>query len=116
MTLLNKDRNNEVIRTMTIANPNTNSTTAKADHAEKIREIAYNMDLLFPGLYIWIGSMVLKFGGQPPDDSPHRYPGTINSQYGIAIVLPGYRIFTTYQGSYDLSAPRLKLRSYPPGD
>ncbi|MDM9379879.1 hypothetical protein QUB80_04095 [Chlorogloeopsis sp. ULAP01] len=35
-----------------------------------------------------------------PDDEPYRYPGTIHNAYGIALVLPEYKIFTTYQGRY----------------
>jgi hypothetical protein len=70
-------------------------------HKERMRAIAYNMDMLFPGVYIWCGSVVLKFGGHEPDDSPHRYPGSIDSWVGFAIVFPSYKIFTTYKGSYD---------------
>jgi hypothetical protein len=68
---------------------------------QKKRAIAYSMDSLIPGLYIWLGNVVLQFGGETPDDQPYRYPGVINSSYGIAVVLPGYRIFTAYQQSYD---------------
>jgi hypothetical protein len=71
--------------------------------AEKMRTIAYNMDLLLPGVYLWLGSVVLKLGGREPDDVPHRYPGTVNSRYGIAIVVPGAGILTSYKGSYDPS-------------
>jgi hypothetical protein len=60
--------------------------------------IAYSMDALIPGLYIWIGSLVLRIGGSLPEEN---YPGTIHSPAGLALVLPGYRIFTTYSGSYD---------------
>jgi hypothetical protein len=66
-----------------------------------MRVIAYNMDLLFPGIYVWCGSLVLRVGGHEPEDTPYRYPGTIDSKYGFAIVFPGYKILTTYQGSYD---------------
>ncbi len=76
-------------------------TTEQDTRPEKMRVIAYNMDLLFPGLYIWLGSLVLKFGGHEPDDAPYRYPGTIDSNYGFAIVFPGYKILTTYKGSYN---------------
>jgi hypothetical protein len=69
--------------------------------SERRREIAYSMDLLIPGLYVWIGNFTLRLFGEKPDDTPHKYPGTLNSRYGIALVLPGYRIFTTYHQSYD---------------
>ena len=70
--------------------------------AERKRVIAYNMDLLIPGLYVWFGDIAWRvFGGSEPDDTPYPYPGMLNSKFGIALVLPGYRIFTTYQGSYD---------------
>jgi hypothetical protein len=75
-----------------------NSTTSIA---EAKRTIAYSMDLLIPGLYIWLGNLTLRIGGEQPDDTPYKYPGTINSKFGIALILPGYRIFTTYKGSYD---------------
>ncbi len=65
------------------------------------RTIAYNMDLLIPGLYLWLGSFGLRIGGEAVDDTPNRYPGTLHSRFGIALVLPNYRIFTSYKGSYD---------------
>jgi hypothetical protein len=68
---------------------------------ESLRAIAHSMDLLLPGFYAWIGNIRIRIGGAKPDDSPYRYPGTIHSPAGIALVLPGYRIFTTYQGTYD---------------
>ena len=86
---------------MTITTPQSAASTEKEVHTEKMRTIAYNMDMLFPGVYLWLGSIVIKLGGHKPDDSPHRYPGAIDSRYGIAIVLPGYRILTSYKGSYD---------------
>ena len=69
--------------------------------SESRRSIAYSMDLLIPGLYLWLGNFVLKIGGAKPDDNPYRYPGTIHSPVGIALVLPGYRILTTYSDTYD---------------
>ncbi|WP_373529334.1 hypothetical protein [Nostoc sp.] len=68
---------------------------------QKMREIAYSMDLLLPGLYVWLMGFSLRIGGSVPDDKPYKYPGTINSSKGIALVLPRYKIFTTYLGSYD---------------
>ncbi|WP_404789220.1 hypothetical protein [Altericista sp. CCNU0014] len=70
-------------------------------HAERIRAIAYSMDTLVPGVYAWFGPFTIRLGGCTPDDRPYPYPGTLHSQYGLALVLPGYRIFTTYQGTYD---------------
>jgi hypothetical protein len=68
---------------------------------ESLRAIAYSMDLLIPGFYAWVGKIRIRIGGAEPDDTPYRYPGTIHSLAGIALVLPGYRIFTTYQGTHD---------------
>ena len=68
---------------------------------ERKRAIAYSMDLLIPGLYLWMGNYTLRLFGEKPDDTPYKYPGILNSRYGIALVLPGYRIFTTYDRSYD---------------
>lgn len=71
------------------------------DENQAIREIAYSMDLLIPGLYLWLPGINIRLGGAVPDDQPYRYPGKIHSYAGIALVLPGYKIFTTYQGTYD---------------
>ena len=72
----------------------------QANHSV-LRKIAYGMDLLIPGLYFWFGPVKIAIGGQEPEDEPYRYPGTIHSWAGIAVVLPGCRIWTTYNGSYD---------------
>lgn len=64
----------------------------------QMRSIAYSLDTLIPGLYIWLGVLKIRIGGSEPEES---YPGTIHSPIGIALVLPGYRIYSTYQGSYD---------------
>ena len=69
--------------------------------SESLRSIAYSMDLLIPGLYLWLGNFVLKIGGAKPGNKPYRYSGTIHSPVGIALVLPGYRIFSTYSDTYD---------------
>jgi hypothetical protein len=68
---------------------------------EKMRAIAYSMDLMFPGLYIWFFGLSFRIGGETPDDDPYKYPGMINAPIGIGLVLRGYKIFTTYRGSYD---------------
>ena len=67
----------------------------------KLRAIAYSMDALIPGVYIWLGRFRLRLGGSKPDDSPCYYPGVIHSTSGIAIVLPGYRIFSTYRDCFE---------------
>ena len=64
----------------------------------QIRAIAYSLDTLIPGLYIWLGAIKIRIGGSEPEES---YPGTIHSPIGIALALSGYRIYSTYQGSYD---------------
>jgi hypothetical protein len=68
---------------------------------EKLRLIAYSMDLLITGFYFWCPYFVLQIGGGIPDDNPYKYPGIIKSSIGAAIVLPGSKILTTYRGSYD---------------
>lgn len=62
------------------------------------KAIAYSTDALIPGFYLWLGNWSFRIGGSEAEDS---YPGVIHSSIGIAIVFPGYRIWTTYQGSYD---------------
>jgi hypothetical protein len=91
---------------------NSKKNTSVIAKEKQMRSIAYSMDLLFPGLYIWFFGLTIQIGGQTPDDEPYRYPGTINSPAGIALVLPGYKIFTTYQGSYDpKQTPNTRLKS-----
>lgn len=68
------------------------------DRDAPLRAIAYSLDCLIPGFYGWFGPIRLRLGGSIPEDS---YPGTIHSYAGVAIVLPGYRIYSTYQGDYD---------------
>lgn len=67
---------------------------------QRMRAIAYSMDALVPGFYIWLGPVKIRVGGSEPEEN---YPGVINSLAGIAVVLPGYRIFSTYNGCYDPS-------------
>jgi hypothetical protein len=68
---------------------------------EAARVLAYNMDLLHPGFYLWVGTFSLRLGGYQPDDAPYPYPGTLHSRLGLALVLPGYRCWTTYRGTFD---------------
>lgn len=63
-----------------------------------LQAIAYSLDALIPGVYIWAGPIKLRIGGSQPEEN---YTGTIHSDVGIALVLPGYRIYSTYQDSYD---------------
>lgn len=58
---------------------------------------AYSMDALIPGFYLWLGAFKLRIGGSLLEAT---YPGTLHSFAGISLVLPGYRIYTTYHGSY----------------
>jgi hypothetical protein len=69
--------------------------------SERKRAIAYSINLLTPGLYIWLGSFTVRLFGSQPDDEPYRYPGVLNSNYGIALVLPGDRLLTTDRTSLD---------------
>lgn len=73
-----------------------NPTNQTAD--PQLRAIAYSLDCLIPGFYLWLGPIKLRFGGSLPEPD---YPGIIHSSVGLALVLPGYRIFSTYQGDYD---------------
>jgi len=68
------------------------------DLQNQIRAIAYSMDVLIPGFYIWLGPLKLRIGGSQAEEN---YSGTIHSRFGIALVLPGYRIWSSYQGTYD---------------
>ncbi len=65
---------------------------------QQLKAIAYSLDVLIPGFYLWVGAFKLRLGGSVPEEN---YTGTIHSPIGVALVLPGYRIYSTYQGSYD---------------
>lgn len=65
---------------------------------KKLSAIAYSMDTLIPGFYAWFGLFHIRIGGSEAEET---YPGTIHSFAGVALVLPGYQIFSTYQGDYD---------------
>ena len=64
----------------------------------QLQAIAYSLDCLIPGFYLWLGPIKLRLGGSAAEET---YPGAIHSKAGIAMVLPGYHIYSTYQGSYD---------------
>ncbi|RPH85226.1 MAG: hypothetical protein EHM73_15395, partial [Chroococcales cyanobacterium metabat2.561] len=52
----------------------------------QLKHIAYSMDALIPGFYIWLGSFCWRLGGSDADE---RSPGTIHSFAGISLGLPG---------------------------
>ncbi len=90
--MLNVTRPNFGLRIRNIVAPN---------ESEQMSAITYSMDLLIPGLYVWFPGFNIRIGGSIPDDLPYKYPGKIHSSAGIALVLPGCKIFTTYQETYD---------------
>jgi hypothetical protein len=73
--------------------------SARSEHFDQgLKAIAYSLDCLIPGFYMWLGPIRLRLGGSLPEEN---YSGTIHRRVGIAVVLPGYRIYSTYQGDYD---------------
>lgn len=76
----------------------TQTQSQRISPRSRLSDIAYCMDALIPGVYIWWGDRSLRIGGCPAESS---YPGTIHANRGAAIVLPGYRILTTYHGGHD---------------
>ena len=83
--------------------PNTITLLPDAKHmpnspSDKLKAIAYSLDVLAPGFYLWLGPIKLRLGGSELEEN---YPGTIHSNIGVALVLPGYRIYSTYQGSHE---------------
>jgi hypothetical protein len=86
---------------MSLTTPVNKQENDRSGLDESKRSIAYSMDLLIPGLYIWLGSFTMRLFGAKPDDTPHKYPGMLHSKYGLALVLPSYRIFTTYQDTLE---------------
>lgn len=62
------------------------------------RDLAYGMDCLVPGFYLWFGRLSICLGGCEAEED---YPGTVHGGAGMALVLPHYRIWTTYRGDYD---------------
>lgn len=93
------DEDVEVLRKNMSATESQSPQSRQIDAAEeKLRAIAYSLDCLVPGFYAWLGPLKLRIGGSVPEAS---YPGIIHSKTGIALVLPGYRIYSTYQGNLD---------------
>ena len=74
------------------------SVSATQASSPSLQSIAYSLDALIPGFYLWCGPLKIRIGGSLPEES---YPGTIHKSVGIALVLPGYRIYSTYQDSYN---------------
>jgi hypothetical protein len=68
------------------------------------------MDALIPGFYAWFGSIRIRIGGSEAEET---YPGVIHSFAGITIVLPGYRIFSTYQANYTLDKQIVIVAYHP---
>ncbi|MGD1867749.1 MAG: hypothetical protein ACFB0D_24625 [Phormidesmis sp.] len=77
---------------------NAKSAAAADTGEQRMKAIAYSLDALVPGVYLWCGPLKIRLWGSLPEEN---YPGTIHRLVGMAVVLPGYRIFSTYRGSYD---------------
>ena len=60
-------------------------TTESSMADDRLRAIAYSVDALIPGLYVWFGTIRIRLGGRLAEEN---YPGTIHSPVGIALVLP----------------------------
>jgi len=71
---------------------------SSSDQSAERLGMIYSMDALVPGFYIWAGRWTFCLGGSEAEEN---YSGMIHRPIGVAIVLPGYRIFSTYHGSYD---------------
>ena len=71
---------------------------SSSDRSAQRLGMIYSMDALVPGFYIWAGRWTFCLGGSEAEEN---YSGMIHRPIGVAIVLPGYRIFSTYHGSYD---------------
>jgi hypothetical protein len=71
---------------------------SSSDRSAERLGMIYSMDALVPGFYIWVGRWTFCLGGSEAEEN---YSGMIHRPIGVAIVLPGYRIFSTYHGSYD---------------
>jgi hypothetical protein len=79
---------------------------SSSDRSAERLGMIYSMDALVPGFYIWAGRWTFCLGGSEAEENYsgmiHRFPfREALPTIGVAIVLPGYRIFSTYHGSYD---------------
>lgn len=60
------------------------------------RTITYNIDLLVPGIYLWLGKYYFKLGGIEVDSD---YPDfSIKTVIGFAVILPNLMSFITPTG------------------
>lgn len=50
-----------------------------------MKAIAYSLDALIPGLYLWCGPLKIRLWGSLPEEN---YSGKIHSPVSMAIVLP----------------------------
>ena len=65
---------------------------------KELSAIAYSIEALIPDFYAWFCSLRFRIG---VSDAEETYLSMIYSFASVALVLPGYRIFSTYQGEYD---------------
>jgi hypothetical protein len=63
-----------------------------------MRNIAYCIDTLVPGIYLWWGNYCYKSSNINAEST---YPGVIKDNKGFAIILPNYKIWTSYKKSLD---------------
>ena len=49
------------------------------------RDLAYCLDALVPGLYLWDGQRIIAIGGCAAEPG---YPGTVRSHWGWDLILP----------------------------
>jgi hypothetical protein len=77
---------------------------APSDRAEQLRAIAYSMDTLIPGFYLWTPFFSWRMGGSIAEST---YPGQVHRPFGVALVLPRCQISTTYRDGYDPRSPQI---------
>ena len=58
-------------------------------------DLAYCLDALIPGLYLWAGRHVIAIGGCAAEPG---YPGMVRSPWGCAVVLGRW---SSYRGGFD---------------
>ena len=51
----------------------------------KQKSLAYSLDALYPGFYIWFFNLYIRIGGE---DCPSDYNYVIPTKVGLGIVLP----------------------------
>jgi hypothetical protein len=82
-----------------------NVAVPSVDRSAERLAMTYSMDALVPGFYVWVGRLTVRWGGSEAEEN---YSGMIHQPIGMAIVLPGYRIFSTYQGRSFLEPHKLE--------